>query len=79
MGEKVIVDERERVTRVRDIYLREFRVAMIKLCRVRKGARRPRARRLRGQEGKRAKRISAAKISGLYREGQPSPRLKCSG
>lgn len=61
MGEKVTVDEREHVTRGRDIYLREFTVVMTKLCHVRKGARRPRARRLRGQEGKREKRSSVAK------------------
>lgn len=50
MGEKVIVDEREHVARGRDIYLREFRVVMTKLCHMRKGARKPRARRLRGQD-----------------------------
>lgn len=84
MEEKVIVDERERVARGRDIYLREFTVIMTKPCHVKKGARRPRARRLRGQEGKRVKRTSVAKISGLYREdplgeGRPSSWLKSSG
>lgn len=76
--EKVVVGERECVARGKNIYLREFRVTMTKLCHVRKGARGPKARRLRSQEGKRVKRTSVAKISGLYREdplgeGQPSP------